>query len=221
MTQRSETVLWWPGGWTGGEDSFSLGVWSPVGPAGALEPPERGPQSQQWQPGLEGLWWQGGSWMSGQNYYLGLAPNHRNCVGESFLFDQIDLCLFIAWSWGWRRNKFRSVGEESGYASIYFWFQEKSNDRYIHTLKDCMFYDTESLRRDYLNIITLCLTVVLSRQSIMFSHLKFNYTVFIVLLKNIKGILSVSIQEQWMNNLNYKSKLNVSFISPKQADLFS
>lgn len=75
-------------------------------------------------------------------------------------------------------------------------FRESQMTDAYTLLKDYMFYDTESLRRDYLNIITLCLTVVLSRQSIMFSHLKFNYTVFIVLLKNIKGILSVNIQEQ-------------------------
>lgn len=66
----------------------------------------------------------------------------------------------------------------------------------IYTLSKTTYFMTQSLRRDYLSIITLCLTVVLSRQSIMFSHLKFNYTVFIVLPKNIKGILSVNIQEQ-------------------------
>lgn len=63
-------------------------------------------------------------------------------------------------------------------------------------LKDYIFYDIGSLRRDYLKIITLCLTVVLSRESIMFSYLKFNYTVFIVFHRNIKGILPVNIQEQ-------------------------
>lgn len=44
--------------------------------------------------------------------------------------------------------------------------------------------------------------MVLSRQSIMFSYLEFNYSVFIVLCKNVKEILSVNIQQQWMNNLN-------------------
>lgn len=195
------------------------GVWGPGDLLGHWSHPVKDPQSQQWQSGAMGGLTEG--LLDEQTEIITWAwVLITDVVLRSFLFYQIDLCLFIAWSWGWRRKEFQSVGEESGDASIYFWLQEKPNDRCIYTLKDYMFYDRESLRRDYLNIITLCLTVVLSRQSIMFSHLKFNYTVFIVLLKNIKGILSVNIQEQWMNNLNYKSKLNVNFISPKQAVLF-
>lgn len=62
-----------------------VAVWSPVGPAGSLESPREVPQSQQGQSGLVGCGWQC-SWMSRQNYCLGLGPNHRSCVRASFLF---------------------------------------------------------------------------------------------------------------------------------------
>lgn len=119
---------------------------------------------------------------------------------NNFLFYQMD--LFLAWRGRLKEREIQICTWKIRICIYLFLGFRKNQMTDTYMLWKTISYDRESLRRDYLNIITLCLTVVLSRQSIMFSYLKFNYTVFIVSHKNIKEILSVNIKEQWMNSLN-------------------